>query len=583
MKRYLNYSTVIILSLLSIITVNNYAQTPHIEYSTYIGGRSWDYGHSITVDDSGYAYIAGQANSNNYPVTISAFDRTENGSCDILVTKLNRSGSGLIYSTFIGGSGIDDTRKVFVDKTGCVFITGSTKSPNFPTTANALQGNAEGYFLKLGAQGDSLKYSSRWAGGERVLLDGEGNVIILGGTNSGSFPTTENAYCRTLAGGNDLFIAKIDINTNTIIFSTLIGGSGDEWASSMTLDSQNNIIIAGQTTSENYPEKGNTFATFNSDKSNVFVTKLKSDGTGLIYSTLVGGNDNDWPFDVAVDLNNNVFVTGGTQSGNFPISNLAFDTSYSGGQDAFLFKLSADGSRLIYSTFIGGSDKDGGRGVVVDKEGKAYVTGCTRSTNFPVTSDAFDKTYKGGGTDQWAWGDPFLLVMNPEGSQVIYSTYFGGSNDEEAYGIAMDNRGDIYLSGVTSSLNFPTTQGAYDRTLSGGGNIYVTKFSFNPQTNIKTSSVHPLKFELNQNYPNPFNPTTTINYSISKLSKVQLNIYNVLGQKIKTLVNSFQNPGEYSFLWDATDNKNNIVSSGVYIYSLVTNGVNFQKKMVLMQ
>jgi hypothetical protein len=249
----------------------------------------------------------------------------------------------------------------------------------------------------------------------------------------------------------------------------------------MALDNHNNIIITGQTGSENFPIKGNTFARYAPGKSNVFVTKLKSDGTQLLYSTIIGGSDDEWPFDVAVDLNGNTYVTGSTKSSDFPVSNPAFDTSYSGGEDAFLFKLSSDGNKLIYSTYIGGSDKDAGRGLVVDTSGRAYITGCTRSTNFPTTPDAFDKTFKGRGTDQWAWGDPFFLVMNPAGTKIEYSTYFGGSNDEEAYGIAMDKRGDMYLCGVTSSPDFPTTQGAFQRTLNGVCNIYVTKFSFKPK------------------------------------------------------------------------------------------------------
>jgi hypothetical protein len=139
-------------------SVMTFAQAPHIEYSTYLGGNSWDYGHAITVDDSGYAYIAGQANSSNFPTTPGAFDGSANGGAEIFVTKLNGQGGALVYSTFIGGAGFDDTRKVFVDKSGCAYLTGSTQSANFPTTSNALQGNGGGFFLKLNSLGSSLDY-----------------------------------------------------------------------------------------------------------------------------------------------------------------------------------------------------------------------------------------------------------------------------------------------------------------------------------------------------------------------------------------------------------------------------------------
>ncbi len=481
----LNNIKFVMLCMVIVISYSISAQTLRMEYSTFIGGSGHDYGHAITVDDQGYAYIGGQVNSPNYPTTTGAFDRTANGGSDILVTKLNKDGSALVYSTYIGGSANDDTRKIFVDKHGCVYLAGSTQSTNFPITLNSLQGNSQGYFLKLDSTGSRLDYSSRWAGGLKAIVDSDGYLIILGRTNSTTFTTTENAFCRTPAGGYDVFVAKINIKNNSIIFSTLLGGSGDEMPWGMALDNQNNIIITGKTGSENYPVKGNTFASYTSGKSNVFVTKLKSDGTQLIYSTIIGGSDDEWPFDIAIDLNGNAYVTGATKSSDFPVSKPAFDTSYNGGEDAFLFKLSSDGSRLIYSTYIGGTDKDGGRGVVTDKSGRAFVTGCTRSTNFPITPDAFDKTFKGRGTEQWAWGDPFLLIMNPEGTKIEYSTYFGGSNDEEAYGIAMDKRGDVYLCGVTSSSDFPTTKGAFNKTLNGGCNIYVTKFSFSPKKQCK--------------------------------------------------------------------------------------------------
>ena len=474
----------VLLAVISAANMQIYAQAPRVVYSTLIGGSSADYGHAITIDNEGYAYIAGQANSSNYPTTSGAFDRTANGSADILVTKLNKDGSALVYSSYIGGSNFDDTRKVCIDKSGCVYLTGSTQSSNFPVTSNSLEGNSQGYFLKLYSTGSHLDYSSRWAGGEKILVDSEGYLIIVGGTESATFPTTDNAYSRTYSGGGDLFVAKIDMKNNSIVFSTFIGGNGGESSPSFTLDSQNNIIIAGSTNSEDFPIVGNSFASYTQEKSNVFVTKLKSDGTELLYSTIIGGSDDEWAFDVTIDKNDNAFVTGGTRSDDFPLSESAADKTYGGNDDAFVFKISSDGSRLIYSTYIGGSDKDGGRGVVVDADGKAYLTGCTKSTDFPVSSDAYDNTYNGAGTSQWAWGDPFLLVINTDGTQIDYSTYLGGRNDEEAYGIAMDKLGDIYLCGITSSSNFPTTEGAYDRSLNGYVNIYVVKFSFSQEDSI---------------------------------------------------------------------------------------------------
>ncbi len=479
MKLQYNFKIVLALFLATIlvqITLN--AQSPKLEYSTYLGGSEWDYAHGIAVDDSGYAYVAGQANSSDYPTTKHAFNQTYNGNTDILLSKLNLDGSALIYSTYIGGSGRDDTRKVFVDKAGCVYLTGSSKSADFPVTSDALQGKSENYTVKVNASGDSLAYSTKYVGGEMVMTDKEGNLIILGTTSSADFPTTAKAFSRKLAGEQDIFVSKIDPVQNKIIFSTLIGGAGNDWAPSMTVDNENNIIITGRSNSADFPIKGIAFGKFTPGKFNIIVAKLKGDGSELIYSTIVGGTDDDWAFSITSDENNEVYVTGVTKSGDFPVSKNAFDPSYNGGDDAILFKLNADGSEIRYATYLGGSLKDGGRGVVVDNSGRAYVTGCTRSVEFPVTDNAYDKTFNGAGTDQWAWGDPFLLIMNPEGTEVVYSTYLGGSNDEEAYGIAIDKSGGIYLCGVTTSSNYPTTPGAYNRTLNGACIIYVTKFSF---------------------------------------------------------------------------------------------------------
>ncbi len=452
--------------------------TPILKYSTLIGGSGWDYGHGIAVDDSGYVYVAGQVNSSDYPVTKNSFDNSHNGNSDILLTKLNQNGSALIYSTYIGGSGRDDTRKVFIDKKGCVYLSGSTESADFPISGNALTGNSKGYYLKVNAAGDSLLYSSRWVDGGNVMTDLDGNLVIVGTTPSPDFPTTENAFCRKFTGDKDIFITKIDPIHNKVVFSTLIGGAGNDWAPAMTIDNDNNIIIAGRTNSEDFPLKGPSYGAFTQGKFNIMVTKLKPDGSELVYSTLIGGTDDDWAFDITSDKNNDVYITGVTKSGDFPVSKNAFDTSYNGGDDAILLKLSSDGKEIKYATFLGGSLKDGGRGVAVDENGRAYLTGCTRSTDFPVSDDAYDKTFNGAGTESWAWGDPFLFVMNPEGTRIEYSTYLGGSSDEEAYGIAMDPKGDIYICGVTSSDDFPTTEGAYDRTKNGNTNIYVAKFQF---------------------------------------------------------------------------------------------------------
>lgn len=480
-----------ILILLSQTALN--AQLPHIVYSTLLGGKSDDYGHSIAVDEKGYAFVAGQTSSSDFPTTTGSFDPTNNGNGDIFISKLNEAGSKLIYSTFIGGSGLDDTRAITIDSTGSVYLTGTTQSSNFPSaTSNALTGNQQGYFLKLNAAGSKLDYLSRWAGGSKIIFDSEGYAIICGSTSLTNFPVTNKAYDKTANGGSDIFVAKLDLEHDSIVFSTYLGGSGNEvcYGNCVKIDSMNNIIVTGYTYSNDFPVKGNTFASYVAGTSNVFVTKLKSDGSDVLFSTILGGTGNEYLFSMAVDTIDNIYLSGMTYSNNYPITKNAFDTISNSTVSGFLTKLSSDGTKLIYSTYIGGSAKSSGRGIVVDNLGKVYMTGTTLSTDFPVTDNALFKTYSGCvGCDQYGWGDSFFLIMNPDGNKLEYATYLGGANDEEAYEISRDKTGAIYITGSTNSSGFPTTKGAFQQTKNSALDVYVTKFAFDaPSFNLAVSS-----------------------------------------------------------------------------------------------
>lgn len=518
MKPGLNFSLIVFIISITLCIENTYAQIPYINYSTLLGGSSYDYGHAITVDTNGYAYVAGQANSSNFPTTAGAFDQTFNGNADIYVTKLSVDGSQQIFSTLIGGSGFDDTRAVSIDKEGNVYLTGTAESQNFPSpTAHTIEGTSQYYFLKLRSDGSHLDYISRWAGGAIIIIDREGYAILLGEANSASLQATDGAYDTSYNGNNDLFVAKIDLNKDSILFFTYLGGSGNEssYGNSLHVDQQNNIIVAGMTSSSDFPVKGNSYASYTAGKSNIFITKLKADGSDIIFSCLIGGNDDEYEFGLAVDLSDNLYVSGITYSTDFPVTAGAFDETYNGGVDAFVTKVSSDGSQLNYSTYIGSSDKESGRGITVDKYGKAYVTGCTRSVDFPVTTNAVYKSYSGGGTDQYSWGDAYLVVLNPQGSDLDYATYLGSKNDEEAYDITIDKNGSVYLTGVTSSVDFPTTNDAFQRVLKGLCNIYVTKFSFDAASLNMSVSTNDLTVASGANSKTSFGIVSNTSWKVS--------------------------------------------------------------------
>jgi hypothetical protein len=454
------------------------SQTPRIDYSTFLGGNSGDDGQEVRVDAEGHACITGYTGSSDFPLTPGCFYRTPTSH---YFTKMNLDGSMLDYSTFLSPS-----TSVHVDKAGNTFFMNTVTSSDFPAIPNP--DNCTLFIYKVDTAGNAHVYLNHWAYTGGFMTDNQGYVIIVGTTADINFPTTPNAYKKLHSGGNDVFIAKLDIENDSVLFATLLGGIGDEalsMAGSFTIDDENNIVIAGTTESSDFPIMGTPIAGYNSGS--LFLTKLKANGSELIFSNLLGSGLGIW--NIVVDNQSNTYLSGTINSETLITTPGAYDTTYNGNNDAYLIKLSADGSHLIYSTYIGGSGIESGRGIVADKDGKAYITGCTSSSDFPYSGNAIDTFYNGcsgAGCDD-GWGNIYLLIMNPEGNQVEYSTFLGGLY-EEAYGIAMDKYGDVYLTGGTNFSAYPTSKDAYKRNASGY-EAYITKFSLEETSfNLSVSS-----------------------------------------------------------------------------------------------
>ena len=300
--------------------------------------------------------------------------------------------------------------------------------------------------------------------GESISVDGSGNAYLTGLTLSTDFPTTAGAFEETFNGGSaDAFVTKLDASGAALVYSTYLGGSGQDWGHGIALDGSGNAYLTGMTDSTDFPTTAGAFdESFNGGSNDVFVTKLAADGTALLYSSYLGGDGDDQGYVIAVDGAGNAHLTGLTGSTtDFPTTAGAFDETYNGGYDAFVTKLNASGAALVYSTYLGGSGFDFGYGIAVDSGGSAYVTGYTGSTDFPTTAGAFDETYNGG-------LDAFVTKLDASGAALVYSTYLGGSGQEyRCTGgplIAVDGAGNAYVTGVTSSTDFPTTPGAFDGT-----------------------------------------------------------------------------------------------------------------------
>jgi hypothetical protein len=381
-------------------------------YSTYIGGSNNDVGYGIAVDGSGNAYVTGYTNSTNYDVTPGAFQTTNGGGADVFVTKLNATGTALVYSTYIGGS--DDDR----------------------STA--------------------------------IAVDGSGNAYVTGSTGSTDYDVTPGAFQTTNGGGADVFVTKLNATGTALVYSTYIGGSSTDYGDAIAVDGSGNAYVTGLTTSTDYDVTPGAFQTTKGDLSDVFVTKLNATGTALVYSTYIGGSGDERGYAIAVDGSGNAYVTGVTYSTDYDVTPGAFQTTIGGGGDVFVTKLNATGTALVYSTYIGGSSTDYGDAIAVDGSGNAYVTGLTSSTDYDVTPGAFQTT-KGG------LSDVFVTKLNATGTALVYSTYIGGSGDERGFAIVVDGSGNAYVTGVTYSTDYDVTPGAFQTTNGGGADVLVMK------------------------------------------------------------------------------------------------------------
>jgi Beta-propeller repeat/Abnormal spindle-like microcephaly-assoc'd, ASPM-SPD-2-Hydin len=400
---------------------------PALYYSTFVGGTLFNPIFSAAVDSSGNAYVTGNTTSTNFPTTTGAYQTKYAGSHDAFVTKVNASGTAFVYSTYLGGNGIDHGSGIAVDGSGNAYVAGTTSSKNYPVTAGAFQstcggcagGNPDGFVTKLNPAGTALLYSTYLGGSDgyehvdAIAVDGSGDAYITGFTCSTDFPTTPGAFQTTYKGA-----------------CTLFGG-------------------------------------------NARITELNPTGTAPVYSTYLGGTGTDCANSITVDSLGNTYVAGYTNSTDFPAAGEPYQSQNHGANDVFVSKLNPGGSTLVYSTYIGGSDDDQAWGVRVDPSGNAYVVGQTLSTDFPVSTGAFQTTC-GSCTGSSPQTDGFVAKVNATGSALPYSTYLGGTGEDTAFAVAVSSTGEAYVAGETGSRDFPVTPGAFQSATTGGISAYVT-------------------------------------------------------------------------------------------------------------
>ena len=462
---------------------------PGIAYSTFVGGTAADSGRAIAVDDHGNAYVTGQTASADYPTTPGAFDGSVQNT-DAFVTKFDRAGSGIVYSTFVGGFAFDSGKGIAVDDDGAAYIAGFTGSTNFPTTPGAFDpthnGFTDAFVTKLNPSGSALEYSSYLGAGgfasdgaNGVAVDDQGSAYVTGFAGANDFPTTPGAFDQSHNGRNDVYVTKFNPSGSALAYSTFIGGSQLDTGSAIAIDRDGEAYVTGLTASESFPTTTGAFdGSHNGGGNDAFVAKLDKTGSTLAYSTFLGGTGSDSGAGIAVDdRSRSAHVTGSTSSSDYPTTGpgRVHDTSYGGNGDAFVTKLTGSGSALAYSSYLGGTGNDAGTAIAVASQGNAaHVTGSTASADFPITPGAVDPSHNGG-------DDAFMATFVRSGAALAYSTFLGGAAADVGEAIAVDEKAKVaYVTGSTQSGDYPTTVGAFDTMFAGSGDAFVTKLATRP-------------------------------------------------------------------------------------------------------
>jgi hypothetical protein len=450
---------------------------PRVEFSTYLGGGGSDTVTRVRVDGSGNVYVVGTTQSSDFPMQGAYQSTKASANGDAFITKLNPSGTALVYSTYLGGNDFDVANGLAVDSSGAVYLAGRTDSTDFPTASPIFGNNLypDAFLTKIAPSGASLVYSTYLGGsfidyGNDVAVDGTGAAYVVGQTLSTDFPT-QSPFQATFGGTTDAFVCKVNAGGTALVYSTYLGGTSGDSGSRVRVDGSGNAVVVGTTSASNFPLQS-AFQPNPSSGGDMFIAKFNATGSGLIFSSFLGGNGANTPTDLVLDGSGAAYFTGGTTSTNLATA-LVFQGIHGGGTlDAFVAKVPGDGSSLAFFTYLGGSGSDKGLALAVHSSGQVFVAGLTTSTNFP-TLNALQGARSGS-------QDAFLARLSSSAGSLVYSTYYGGTGSEEADGIALDGATtSVLMVGTTDSLNFPTTT-PYQGSNAGSTDAFVVRLSTTP-------------------------------------------------------------------------------------------------------
>ena len=454
-----------------------------LTYSTFLGGYDGeDAGRvvKLAIDPDDHPIILSAAGDSGYPTTTGTHSPTNNGWRDIVLTKFNTDGSGLIFSTYFGGHGFEDAFTLDVDDSGSVYVAGQTDSHDFPTTPGAYEdsfGPNQSFFVaKFNSDATDLLYStfiSACSPSDRIselVVDSTGHCFLTGFTLESTFPVTSgalNVNFDTYAS----FLTKLNPTGSDLDFSTFLP-SGFVFPSSLAVDSSGTSHILAATSQTGLPvTKGALDGTL-SGSSDLYLMKINATGSELLYASYLGGSSDETALSLALDPQGALYFSAQTTSTDFPTTPGAFQESYHGGKDLTLSKLNPDGTALVYSTFLGGSSEDSHSGFAIDSSGAAYILGSTSSVDFPILTGSMTQITP----------EPyelFITRLNQAGSGLTYSTFLGARevifDNHRTGGLVLDSTNKVYAAGTTSQADFPTSEGAFQDRLQGEWDLYLLK------------------------------------------------------------------------------------------------------------
>ncbi|MFW9922489.1 MAG: SBBP repeat-containing protein [Candidatus Thorarchaeota archaeon] len=464
--------------------------TDALIFSSFFGGFGEDGVVDLEIDSENNIIFVGHTFSTTLPVK-NNFQQYFGGSFDAYVVKLSSDGQSIIFASYIGGSQGDAAVDVAIDNVGDIYVTGLTFSSNFPTKnayKDSLTGSADGFITKISSEGE-LIYSTFFGGDGGDFLYGlgfdlENDFIFTGHTSSTNYPTTISAFDTSFNGEEDCILSILNSTGESLLYSSYFGGSLTDMGLCGFVDNElHEVIISGLTYSADLITTVDAIQQTHGGGMDAFISIFNLTDYSLNYSTYFGGNDTDRSFNIQYDSNKSLIFSGDTSSSNLPTTVGVLQENYQGESDGYITKLVPSRNSLSFCTYFGSDAYDFPNDFAIDVNDNILLIGGTASTDFYITDNAYQSTLKGN-------IDTFLSIIDSDGKSIVYSTFLGGSNEDEGNMLVLDSLGDVVIAGITKSSDFPVAN-SLDQSYGGSQDIFIGKFS----SSIKTLALGPSPFE----------------------------------------------------------------------------------------